>query len=95
MDASFIKKYCIIRTGMQSMSSILIIQFGSNFLDPNSMYLENYILKMIRHQTVKNQFFTNTFFSYKENDRPIVVTLYNDVVMLQRAQGGCLGTESR
>ena len=37
---------------------------------------------------------TNTFFSYK-NDRPIVVTLYSGVVMLQRAQGGCLGTESR
>ena len=57
------------------------------------MYLENYILKMIRHQTVRFKFY-NTFFLIK-NDRPIVVTLYNDVVMLQRAQGGCLGTESR
>ena len=58
----------------------------------NNMYLENCILKMIRHQTVNK--FTNTFFNHK-NDRPINVTLYIDVVMLQRAQGGCLGTESR
>ena len=58
------------------------------------MYLENYILKMIRHQTVRFKFYKHIFFSYK-NDRPIVVTLYSGVVMLQRAQGGCLGTESR
>ena len=58
------------------------------------MYLENCILKMIRHQTVRFKFYKHIFFLI-ENDRPIVVTLYNDVVMLQRAQGGCLGTESR
>ena len=39
--------------GMQSTSSILVIQFGFNFLNLKNMYLENYILKMIRHQTVK------------------------------------------
>ena len=76
------------------MSSILIIQFGFNFLNLKNMYLENYILKMIRHQTVKNRSLQTHFFLI-EKDRPIVVTLYNDVVMLQRAQGGCLGTESR
>ena len=76
------------------MSSILIIQLRFNFLNLDDMYLENYILKMIRHQTVRFKFYKHIFFSYK-NDRPIVVTLYSGVVMLQRAQGGCLGTESR
>ena len=51
--------------GMQSTSSILVIQFGFNFLNPKNMYLENYILKMIRHQTVRFKFY-NTFFSYKK-----------------------------
>ena len=36
--------------GMQSMSSILIMQIDPNFLgSEKTMYLENYILKMIRH----------------------------------------------
>ena len=35
------------------MSSILIIQLRFNFLNLDDMYLENYILKMIRHQTVR------------------------------------------
>ena len=38
--------------GMQSTSSILVIQLRFNLLNLKSMYLENYILKMIRHQTV-------------------------------------------
>ena len=55
-------KKCIIRMGMQSMSSILIIQLGFNFLNLKSMYLENYILKMIRHQTVRFKFYKHIFF---------------------------------
>ena len=57
------------------------------------MYLENYILKMIDIKPQRIEIFLNTFFY--QNDRPVDVTLYIDVVMLQRAQGGCLGTESR
>ena len=47
------------------MSSILIIQLRFNFLNLDNMYLGNYILKMIRHQTVRFKFY-NTFFSYKK-----------------------------
>ena len=58
-------KKCIIRLGMQGTSSILVIQFGFNFLHPKHMYLENYILKMIRHQTVKFKFYKHIFFLIK------------------------------
>ena len=52
------------------------------------MCVKDFLEKRFTQQT------KNTFFNHK-NDRPIIITLYDDVVMLQRAQGGCLGTESR
>ena len=47
------------------MSSILIIQLRFNFLNLDDMYLENYILKMIRHQTVRFKFYKHIFFLIK------------------------------
>ena len=94
---SVLYRGCIIHKGMQSTSSILVMQIGFNFLNPHKehvpwkLHIEN---DKTSNRKETNLINTNTFFYYK-NDRPIIVTLCDDVVMLQRAQGGCLGTESR